>query len=174
MRAPPRPSRASRCSRAARSSPARRHWLSSRPPLRSRSRGAFEPRAGRGERAVAMSHRRSPLRAGASREEVRSALDLPPKRYAALVSRLAADGRIAERGSALALPAHHPTLSAEQEAAWARARAALAAAPLQPPSATALPKDFGIDRDLLAALADRGDVPRVRAGSLFLSASASR
>src|SRR2546423_1237618 len=132
------------------------------------SRPAFESLATRVERTLAMSHRRSPLRAGASREEVRSALDLPPKRYAALVSRLAADGRIAERGSALALPAHHPTLSAEQESAWAGARAALAAAPLQPPSATALQKDFGIDGDLLAALADRGDVVRVGTDSVFL------
>ncbi|HTH70112.1 MAG TPA: selenocysteine-specific translation elongation factor, partial [Candidatus Saccharimonadales bacterium] len=69
------------------------------------SREVFESLATRVERTLAMTHRRAPLRAGASREEVRSALDLAPKRYAALVARLVADGRIAERGSALALPA---------------------------------------------------------------------
>ncbi|HEV2011991.1 MAG TPA: selenocysteine-specific translation elongation factor [Candidatus Limnocylindria bacterium] len=138
------------------------------------SRDAFETLATRVERTLAMAHRKAPLRAGASREEVRSALDLAPKRYAALVARLVADGRLAERGSALALPAHRPALTAEQETRWAGARAALARAPLQPPNASTLQQEHGIDLEVLMALADRGDVIRVGADGVFLPDAVER
>ena len=132
------------------------------------SRDAFEALATRVERTLAMTHRKSPLRPGASREEVRSALDLAPKRYGALIARLVADGRVAERGSALALPAHRPTLSAAQEAAWLVAREALAREPLQPPSAATLHSRHGVDLELLVALAERGDIVRVGTDAVFL------
>ena len=132
------------------------------------SRDVFEALATRVERTVAMTHRRAPLRPGAPREEVRSALDLAPKRFAAFVARLVSDARIAERGSALALPAHRPTLTTEQEALWARARAALAREPLQPPSAATLERELGIDLELLVALEERGDVVRVGNEGVFL------
>jgi selenocysteine-specific elongation factor len=132
------------------------------------SRDAYEALATRVERTLAMTHRKSPLRTGASREEVRSALDLVPKRYGALIARLVTDGRIVERGSALALPGHVPTLSAGQEAVWLRARAALAREPLQPPGLTALQRDHDVDLELLMALAERGDVVRVGPDGVFL------
>jgi len=138
------------------------------------SRDAFEALATRIERTLAMAHRKTPLRAGASREEVRSALDLPAKRYAALVARLVADGRVAERGSALALPLHRPSLTREQESAWQKGRAALASEPLQPPNAATLEREFGIDREVLAALADRGDVVRVGPDAVFLPDAVER
>jgi len=138
------------------------------------SRETFEALATRIERTVAMTHRKAPLRAGASREEVRSALDLAPKRYAALVARLVADGRVAERGSALAIPSHRPSLTSEQEASWSKAHAALAREPLQPPSAATLEGDFGISREILMALADRGDVVRVGTDGVFLPEAVAR
>ena len=138
------------------------------------SREFFEALATRIERTLAASHRRAPLRPGASREEIRSSLDLPPKRFNALVERLTRDGRIAERGSALALPAHAPTLSAEQESAWSRARAALAHEPLQPPSPATLESEYGIDRELIAALAERGDVIRIGTEAVFLPDAVAR
>jgi selenocysteine-specific elongation factor len=122
------------------------------------SRGSYEALATRVERTLAMAHRRAPLRAGLPREEVRGALGLAPKRAAALMTRLVGEGRVAERGTAYALPAHRPTLSADQESAWARAREALARDPLQPPSVNSLDTEYGIDREVLATLADRGDV----------------
>ncbi len=133
------------------------------------SRTAFDALATRMVRTLAMAHRAAPLRAGLSREEVRSALDLPPKRYAALVTRLVADGQVAERGTALALPSHRPSLTPDQEAKWSRARAALERQPLQPPSVAALQREFGVDVDVLMALADRGDVVRVGSEAVFLS-----
>jgi len=138
------------------------------------SRDAFEALATRVERTVAMTHRKAPLRAGASREEVRSALDLAPKRYAALVARLVAEGRVAERGSTLAMPTHRPSLTPEQESTWTRARAALARDPLQPPGAATLQQEFGIDREVLMALADRGDVVRAGTDGVFLPDAVQR
>ncbi|MDP9246218.1 MAG: SelB C-terminal domain-containing protein, partial [Chloroflexota bacterium] len=132
------------------------------------SRAAFDALATRVLRTIAMAHRATPLRAGASREEVRSTLDLAPKRYSALVSRLVADGQIVERGAALALPSHRPSLTPDQEAKWAAAHAALAREPLQPPSAATLQRDFGLDVEVLVALADRGELVRVGTDGVFL------
>ena len=138
------------------------------------ARESFEALATRVERTLAATHRRSPLRAGAPREEVRSSVSLPPKRFNALVERLAADGRIAERGSALALPWHVPTLTSAQESAWVRARAALAREPLQPPSPAQLESEYGLDRELVAALAERGDLVRIGTEAVFLPDAVAR
>jgi selenocysteine-specific elongation factor len=138
------------------------------------ARDSFEAFATRIERTLAATHRRAPLRAGAPREEIRSSVDLPAKRFNALVDRLARDGRIAERGSVLALVAHAPTLTAEQEAAWSRARTALGREPLQPPSPATLESDYGLDRELVAALADRGDLVRLGTEAVFLPDAVAR
>src|SRR5438552_1199255 len=138
------------------------------------ARDSFEALATRVERTLAATHRRSPLRAGAPREEVRSSLDLPAKRFNALLERLVAHGRIAERGSALALPSHVPTLTSAQESAWARARAALGREPLQPPSPAQLESEYGLDRELIAALAERGDLIRIGTEAVFLPDAVAR
>ena len=138
------------------------------------ARESYEALATRVERALAATHRRAPLRAGAPREEIRSSLGLPPKRFNALVELLVREGRAAERGSALALPAHAPALTAAQEEAWSRARGALAREPLQPPSAAALETDFGLDREVVAALAERGELIRVGSEAVFLPDAVAR
>jgi selenocysteine-specific elongation factor len=138
------------------------------------ARESFDAFATRVERTLAATHRRSPLRAGAPREEIRSSLDLGPKRFGALVDRLVRDGRIAERGSALALASHTPTLTEAQEAVWTRARAALAREPLQPPSPAALETEYGLDRELVAALAERGDLVRIGTEAVFLPDAVAR
>jgi len=138
------------------------------------ARDSFEALAIRVERTLAATHRRSPLRAGASREEIRSSLDLSPKRFNALVERLVGEGRIAERGSALALASHVPTLTAEQETAWAHARIALGREPLQPPSPAQLESEFGLGRELVAALAERGDLVRIGTEAVFLPDAVAR
>jgi selenocysteine-specific elongation factor len=138
------------------------------------SRDVFESLATHVERLCAQTHRRTPLRAGAPREEARSALGLNAKRFNALVARLVADGRLAERGSALALPSHRPQLSADQERRWLGARAALAKDPLQPPSPAQLETDHGLDRELVAALAERGDVVRLGTEAVFLPEAVMR
>jgi len=138
------------------------------------SHGALEALATHALRICAKAHRAMPLRAGASREEVRSALGLPAKRFSALVERLVVDKRLAERGSALALPSHQPRLSEDQERHWLSARAALAKDPLQPPSPAQLETDHGLDRELIAALAERGDVVRIGTEAVFLPEAVTR
>ena len=138
------------------------------------SRDAFETLATHVERICAQAHRKTPLRAGASREEARSALGLPAKRFSALVERLVADKRLAERGSALAMPSHRPRLSEDQERRWLSAREALAKDPLQPPSPAQLESEHGLDRELIAALAERGDVVRIGTEAVFLPEAVTR
>ena len=138
------------------------------------SRDAFETLATHVARICAKAHRTTPLRAGASREEVRSALGLPAKRFNALVEHLVAEKRLAERGSTLALPSHRPQLSEDQERRWVSARAALAKEPLQPPSPSQLEAEHGLDREMVAALAERGDVVRIGTEAVFLPAAVTR
>src|SRR4029078_3030860 len=54
------------------------------------------------------------------------------------------------------------------------ARAALAKEPLQPPSPSQLETEHGLDRELVAALAERGDVVRVGTEAVFLPAAVTR
>jgi selenocysteine-specific elongation factor len=129
---------------------------------------AFEAFATHALRVCAQGHRRAPLRAGVPREEVRTAVGLPAKRFAALVERLVAAGRLADRGAALALPEHRPALSPAQEAAWARAHAALARDPARPPTPAQLETDYGLDREVVAALGERGDLVRIGTEAVFL------
>ncbi len=132
------------------------------------SRAAFEALARRAERTLAMAHRKAPLRSGAPREEIRAAVGLPPKLWGAFLDELVKAGRVVLRGTALALPSHEVRLDPAQEARWASARAALVAAPLQPPTPAQLESEHGIDRELLVALDERGDVIRIGSEAAFL------
>ena len=132
------------------------------------SRSGFEELARHVLRVCAQGHRRAPLRAGVPREEVRASLGLASKRFAALIERLVADGRLAERKAALALPEHRPTLSAEQETAWSRARAAIAKDASKPPTPAQLEQDYGLDREIIAALDERGELVRIGTEAVFL------
>jgi len=138
------------------------------------SRDAFESLATHVERICAQAHRKTPLRAGAPREEARSALGLPAKRFNSLIDRLVAETRLAVRGSALALPSHRPRLSDDQERRWLSARAALAKDPLHPPSPPQLEAEHGLDRELVVALAERGDVVRIGTEAVFLPEAVTR
>jgi selenocysteine-specific elongation factor len=132
------------------------------------SRATFEDLATHALRVCAQGHRRAPLRAGVAREEVRAAIGLTPKRFAAFVEHLVAAERLADRGTALALPEHRPRLSAEQESAWSRARAVIMRDPTHPPSPAQLEGEHGLDRELVAALGERGDIVRIGTEAVFL------
>ena len=138
------------------------------------SRDGIEALATRIERTLAAAHRRTPLRAGLPREELRSTLDLAPKRFAGLVDQLVSAGRVVERGSALALPSHRPSLNADQERAWSAARAVLARELLQPPSLAVLETEYGVGRELIIALAERGDLVRIGTEAAFLPEAVAR
>jgi len=132
------------------------------------SRAAFESLARRAERSLAMAHRKAPLRSGAPREEVRAAVGLSAKRWGPFLEELLKARRVLVRGPALALPSHEVRLEPAQEARWARARGALQVAPLQPPTPAQLEHEYGIDRELLAALDERGEIIRLGNEAAFL------
>ncbi|MEK7863786.1 MAG: SelB C-terminal domain-containing protein, partial [Chloroflexota bacterium] len=131
-------------------------------------RPAYEALATHVLRVCEQAHRRAPLRSGAPREEVRAAVGLPPKRFSALVDRLVTDGRLVDRGAALAAPGHAPRLSPDQESRWTRARAAIARDPLRPPTPAQLETEHGLDRELIAALGEGGDLVRIGTDAAFL------
>jgi selenocysteine-specific elongation factor len=132
------------------------------------TRATYEAFATHALRLCEQAHRRAPLRAGVAREEVRTALGLPAKRFGALVARLVTDGRLAERGALLASPDHHARLSPAQEASWTRARTALLRDPARPPTPAMLESEHGLDRELVAALDERGDLVRIGTEAVFL------
>ena len=131
-------------------------------------RAGYEALATHALRICEQAHRRAPLRSGAPREEVRAALGIVGKRFGALVERLVAEGRLVERGASLAAPGHVARLSAEQEARWARARAAIARDPARPPTVAQLESEHGLDRELILALGERGDLIRIGTEAVFL------
>ncbi len=62
-------------------------------------------------------HERSPLRAGVSREEIRTSLKPQPSEeiLASVLNRMIAAGTLAEKASLIHTPGHEPTLSPEQK-----------------------------------------------------------
>jgi selenocysteine-specific elongation factor len=108
-------------------------------------------------------HARFPLRRGMPREELKSRLDLTGRAFDALLQTLTRGGGVTDRGSLLALPGHEIRLTPAQQEASDRFQAALAANPNSPPS----PDGFGIGPDLLAALADLGQIVRLPDNVVF-------
>ncbi len=113
---------------------------------------------------LAAYHATAPLRPGMPREELRGRLRLEPRAFDHLISRLAQEGLIAERGSAVGLASHAPALTAAQEKAASGFLAALREAPFSPPT------DRAPDGDVLAYLEGAGEV--VRAGGVIFAAEA--
>jgi selenocysteine-specific elongation factor len=108
-------------------------------------------------------HARQPLRRGMVREEVKNRIAITGRPADALLQTLVARGVVADLGSLLALPGHEIRLTAEQQAASDRFIAALADNPNSPPA----PDGFGIGADLLAALADLGQIVRLPDNIVF-------
>ena len=113
---------------------------------------------------LAAFHAATPLRPGMPREELRGRLRLEPAAFDKLIARLARDGLVAERGSAVGLASHSPALTAQEEAAAAAFLAALRAIPFSPPT------DQAPEGDVLAYLEGAGEV--VRTGDVIFAAEA--
>ena len=114
--------------------------------------------------ALASYHAATPLRPGMPREELRGRLRLEPKAFDELMARLAREGLVAERLSAVGLASHSPALTAQQEAAAATFLAALRQTPFSPPT------DRAPEGDVLAYLEGAGEV--VRTGGVIFAAEA--
>ncbi|HEX5164723.1 MAG TPA: SelB C-terminal domain-containing protein, partial [Thermomicrobiales bacterium] len=108
-------------------------------------------------------HRRFPLRRGMAREEVKSRASLTGRMADAFVQTLVARGVVDDLGSLLSLPGYRIELTDAQQSAADRFVAALAANPNSPPA----PDGFGIAPDLLAAMADLGQIVRLPDNIVF-------
>jgi selenocysteine-specific elongation factor len=121
-------------------------------------------------------HRQYPLRAGIPRSELMSRLQLPTRLFNDAISRLVAEGAVAETGTAVRLPDHQLQLSAAQRQLADRLLTLVRATPLAPPSLPELrqtlngaPGSTSLDDELLAALAAMGEVVRVGDDLVFAS-----
>ncbi|MCB8952116.1 MAG: selenocysteine-specific translation elongation factor [Ardenticatenales bacterium] len=126
----------------------------------------------RGERLadlVTQYQRRFPLRAGISREEARSRLQLTTPLFQALVAQAVESEQIVDAGAILYTPDHAIRLDARQEAAATRLRQQMDAAGINTPSVKTCKAALG--EDVYVALVDLGqliplnsDVVYARAG----------
>ncbi len=108
-------------------------------------------------------HRRNPLRRGMPKEEVRSRLALPARAFEELVARATETGQVASDGETLRLPTHRITFTPAQQAKVDRYLAALRAEPYSPPA----PTEFGLEPEVVIALAETGDVVRIDESVVF-------
>ena len=113
--------------------------------------------------ALAAFHGQNPLRAGMTREELRSRLGLRGSLAPAVVAGLAESGAFVDDAGTLRLPGHAVAVSDAQQAAMDAFVAALEREPF-PVEAPTLPAD------LLALLADEGRVVRAPQGVVFATA----
>ncbi len=121
------------------------------------SRLGYEELARRSGEAVGAYHTRYPLRRGMPKEELRDALHVEAKLWPPLLRRLVVDGVAADHGATVALPSHRVELPADVAPAWRAARERLAENEAQPPST----KELGLDAEVVAALAERGELVKL-------------
>lgn len=120
-------------------------------------------------------HRAQPMRAGMSREELRSRLSrqMDARGYSLVLARLEAQGRVRVTGAQLCLADHTPSFNPEQQRLAAALEAGLLADPFNAPFFEELCAAAGVDpraaavREVWDALLTNGVVVRI-AGEVFL------
>jgi selenocysteine-specific elongation factor len=120
---------------------------------------------GRVETELEEYHRRLPLRSGMPREELKSRLNLPSKAFNAVLAHASRQNMLVEEGSAVRLPRHRITLSAEQQHGIDRLLAEFAQNPYATPSVAEC--EAAIGPELLAVLVEEGRLIRVSDSVLF-------
>lgn len=108
-------------------------------------------------------HARFPLRRGLPREMARHRLGLAQRTFDAFVHWLSRSNEIVDEDEILRLPDHRIRLTPEQEAQARAYEAALRRELFTPPA----PGEFGLDAELVQALADLGRVVRITDDVVF-------
>ena len=116
-------------------------------------------------RLLAEFHKASPLRAGMSKEELRSRLRLPGRAAADALDLMVQEGMVEERGAVVCLPGYEVALSPSQQQQARQLLAALELTPYSPPS------DLPFEADIANVLTDQGRLVRV-GESIYFSAPA--
>jgi selenocysteine-specific elongation factor len=120
---------------------------------------------GRVEAELEDYHQRYLLRSGMPREELKSRLNLTSKVFNAVLAHASRQNRLVEEGSAVRLPRHRITLSAEQQHGIDRLLAEFAQNPYATPSVAEC--EAAIGPELLAVLVEEGRLIRVSDSVLF-------
>jgi selenocysteine-specific elongation factor len=116
---------------------------------------------------VSSYHHTFPLRLGIPREELKSRLKLSPKAFLAALRYMVNEGRLAERGTLIALPDHQLRFTAQQQAAVDRLMLRFAQSPFTPPSVKEAQVEIG--DDVLGALLELGQLIQVSPEVIFRS-----
>ena len=106
-----------------------------------------------------------PLRQGMPREELRSRLEMRAAVFNLVVERLVADSAIEDDGSTVRIPGHAPELDDAQKQIVDGYLKQLGQNPYSPPT------DQPIDPELVAALAEQGEVIRASEDVVFLKSA---
>ena len=123
--------------------------------------------SGKAQQALAAYHRQNPLRAGMSREELRSRLGLTGNLANLALNHLGASGVLKDDAGTLHLPDHEVTVSGQQQAEMDAFVARLAADPFPVSQPAIVPQ-------LLALLSEQGKVVRAVEGIAFDSDTYAR
>jgi selenocysteine-specific elongation factor len=129
------------------------------------SRGYWERLAGKAIQEVEHHHQANPLRRGIPREELKSRLKASPRIFAALMSRLEAQGYLQETGLLISRSDHRIRFTPDQEKLAGNLMARFAAAGYAPPSVKECQAVVG--EDLFAALVDLGGLVQVSPEVVF-------
>ena len=115
--------------------------------------------------AVSGYHASFPLRQGMPREELRSRLEMRAAVFNLVIDQLVTDSSIGDDGSAVRIPGHEPKLDDAQKQIADGYLKQLAENPYSPPT------DRPIDPELIAALAEQGEVVRATEDVVFLKSA---
>jgi selenocysteine-specific elongation factor len=115
--------------------------------------------------AVSGFHGSFPLRQGMPREELRSRLKMRAAVFNLVIDQLVTDSSISDYGSTVRIPGHAPELDNAQKQIADGYLKQLAENPYSPPT------DRPIDPELIAALAEQGEVVRVSEDVVFLKSA---
>ncbi len=115
--------------------------------------------------AIGEYHRSYPLRRGMPREELRSRLKMRAGVFNLVFERLTAESVVEDDGSTVRIPGHSPELDDAQKKIVKEYLKRLAENPYSPPT------DRPIDTELVAALAEKGEVVRASEDVVFLKSA---
>jgi selenocysteine-specific elongation factor len=112
-------------------------------------------------------HQVQPLRRGMPKEELRSRTGIPAELFAELLAVLDAEGTVVDRGGEVAISAHRPALTPDQETAIGAFLAELEVQPFNPPPLQDLVRRYQLTPALLQYLVAAGRVVRVNDETVF-------
>jgi selenocysteine-specific elongation factor len=131
------------------------------------SRGWWSATVDRMENGLSEYHRRSPLRPGMGREELRSTLSLDPRVFNGYMARAVAEGLVADEGATVRLPTHEVRFDPALQQSVDRLLDTFRSEPYRTPSTKESVAAIG--EEALTVLTARGDLVVVSPEVLFLS-----